>query len=111
MALLVGIPESCVSEGATGNILDHFFVNWGTTGSCLIFTFHLSFWCLASFCGWDWEKTFWRWGWKQVCFQNYILDNTLNKDTADGDNGLNDNNADDNNNHGSDDNNDDKQWW
>ena len=48
---------------------------------------------------------------KQVCFQNYILDNTLNNDTPDGDNGFNDNNDDDNNNHDSDDNNDDKQQW
>ena len=42
-------------------------------------------------------------------FPDYILDNTLNNDTPDGDNGFNDNNDDDNNNHASDDNNDDKQ--
>ena len=47
--------------------------------------------------------------WKQVCFQNCIVDNALNNDTPDGDNGINDKNDDDNNNHDSDDNNDDKQ--
>ena len=56
-------------------------------------------------------KTFWRSGWKRVCLQKYILDNTLNNDTPDGDNGFNDNNHDglNNKNHDSDGNNDDKQ--
>ena len=49
----------------------------------------------------------------QVCFQNCILDNTINNDTPDGDgfnDGFNDNNDDGNNNHDCDDN-DDKLWW
>ena len=46
--------------------------------------------------------TFWRHGWKQVCFR----DNTLDKGNSDGDNDFDDNYDDDNNN--SDDNNDDK---
>ena len=43
--------------------------------------------------------------------QKYILDNTLNNDTPDGDNGFNDNNHDglNNKNHDSGGNNDDKQ--
>ena len=49
-------------------------------------------------------------GWKQVCFHNYILDNTLDNSTPDGDNDFDDNDDDDNNRN-SDDNNDDKQWW
>ena len=40
----------------------------------------------------------------QVCFWNYVLDNTLGNSTPDGDNDFDDNN-DDNNNHNSDDNN------
>ena len=51
VALLVEIAKSCVSGVATRNILYPCFVNWGTTGSCLIFTFYLSFWGLTSFCG------------------------------------------------------------
>ena len=49
-------------------------------------------------------------GWKQVCFRNYILDNTLDNRTPDGDNNFVDNN-DDNDNHNSDGNNDHKWWW
>ena len=52
--------------------------------------------------------TFWRYRWKQVCFWNYILDNTLDNDTPDGYNDFDDNNDDDKNNHNSDENNDDK---
>ena len=43
--------------------------------------------------------------WKQVCFHNYILDNTLDDGTPDGDDDFNDNNDDDNNNRNSDDHN------
>ena len=43
--------------------------------------------------------------WKQVCFQNHILDDTLDNYTSDGDSDINDGN-DDNDNHDSDDNND-----
>ena len=46
-------------------------------------------------------------GWGQVCFSNYILDNTLDNGTSYGDNDFGDNN-DDYDNHNSDDNNDDK---
>ena len=45
---------------------------------------------------------------KKVCFQNYILSGTLDKDTRHGDNDINDNSADDNDNYDTDDNNDDK---
>ena len=45
-------------------------------------------------------------GWKQVCFRNYILDNILDNRTPDGDNDFVDNNDD--NNHNSDGNNHDK---
>ena len=44
MALLVEIANSCVSGVATENVLYPCFVNWGTTVSRLMFTFHLSFW-------------------------------------------------------------------
>ena len=44
MTLLVEIAYSYVSGVATKNFLYLSFVNWGTTGSCLIFTFYLSFW-------------------------------------------------------------------
>ena len=44
--------------------------------------------------------------WKQVCFQNHILDDTLDNYTSDGDSDINDGNDDDNDNHDSDDNND-----
>ena len=50
--------------------------------------------------------TFWRYGWKQVCFRNYILDDTLDNVTPDGDNDFDDNNDDNDNNHNSDENND-----
>ena len=107
MALLVEIAYSYVSGVATKNFLCLSFVNWDTTGSCLIFTFYLSFWGMTSLSGSDWWITFWwRYGSKQVSFRNYILDNTLDNDTPDGDNNFDDNN-DDNNNHNSDDNNDD----
>ena len=55
--------------------------------------------------------TFWRYRWKQVCFWNYILDNTLDIGTPGGDNDFdhkNDDDDDNNNNNNSDDNNDDK---
>ena len=53
--------------------------------------------------------TFWRYRWKQVCFWNYILDNTLDIGTPSGDNDFDHkNDDDDNNNNNSDDNNDDK---
>ena len=55
--------------------------------------------------------TFWRYRWKQICFQSYILDNTLDNGTPDRDNYFDGNNDHDNNNHNSDDNNDDKEWW
>ena len=55
--------------------------------------------------------TFWRYRWKQICFQCYILDNTLDNGTPDRDNYFDGNNDHDNNNHNSDDNNDDKEWW
>ena len=46
---------------------------------------------------------------ESILFRNYILDNTLDNVTADGDSDINDNNDDDDNdNHDSDDNNDDK---
>ena len=48
---------------------------------------------------------------KKVCFQNYVLFDTLEKDTPDGDNDINDNSADDNYNYDTDDNNDDKLCW
>ena len=59
------------------------------------------------------DITFWVrlvniYGWKQVCFRNYILDNTLDNGTPDVDNDFDDNKDDDDNNHNSDDNNDDK---
>ena len=41
MALLVYIANSFVSGVVTENFLYLCFVNWGTTGSCLIFTFIL----------------------------------------------------------------------
>ena len=44
VALLVEIANSCLSGVATENILYPYFANWGTTGSRLIFTFHLRFW-------------------------------------------------------------------
>ena len=51
---------------------------------------------------------FWRNGWKQVCFENYLLDYTLDNDTQNGDNNIHDNNDDASDNHDRDDNNDDK---
>ena len=48
---------------------------------------------------------------KKVCFQNYVLFDTLEKDTPDGDNDINDNSADDNDNYDTDDNIDDKLCW
>ena len=50
-----------------------------------------------------------RYRWTQVCFRNYILNNTLDNDTPDGDKDFNEKNDDDNNNHNSSDDNDDKQ--
>ena len=41
VALLVEIANNCLSGVATESILYPCFVNWGTTGSHLIFTFHL----------------------------------------------------------------------
>ena len=48
--------------------------------------------------------------WKQDCFQNYILDNTLDNSTPAGHKDFDENNDDNNNNNhnSSDDNNDDK---
>ena len=51
--------------------------------------------------------TFWRYGWKQAFFGNYILDNTLDNGIPDGDNDFDNNDDDDNNNHDSDGNHDD----
>ena len=45
---------------------------------------------------------------KKVCFKNYLLGDTLDNNTQDGDNKIYDNNDDANDNHDSDDNNDDK---
>ena len=100
MAFLVEITNSYVSGVATKTFLYLRFVDWSTYGSCLIFTFYLSFWALTSI-------TFWRYGWKQAFYRNYILDNTLDNGIPDGDNDFDDDN-DDNNNHNRDDNNDDK---
>ena len=108
---MVEIGNSYVSGVATENFLYLCFFNWGTTGSCLIVTFYLSFWRLTSLSGSDWKIAFWKYGWKQVCFRNYILDNTLDNGTPDGDNNFDDSNDEDNNNnnnHNSDGNHDDK---
>ena len=43
VALLIEIANSPVPGIDTENILYLFFADWGTAGSCLIFTFHLSF--------------------------------------------------------------------
>ena len=97
VALLVEIANSFVSGVATENFLYLCFVNWCTTASCLIVTFWS---CLT--------LTFWRYGWKKVCFQNYILDDTLDNSIPDGDNDFDGDNDGDNNNHNSDGNNDNK---
>ena len=89
VALLVEIVNSYAPGVATENFLYLCFDNWCTTGSCLI-------------------VTFWRYGSKQVCFRNYILDATLHNSIPDGENNLDDNNDGDNNNHDSACNNDDK---
>ena len=104
MALLVEIANSCVSWVAAENNPFSRFVNWSTTGFCLIFTFHLSFWDRYVRLVNSLLKV--KVGWKQVCFQNHILDDTLDNNTSDGDSDINDNNDDDNDNHDSDNNND-----
>ena len=84
MALLVEIANSYVSGVTPESFIC--FVSWGTTESFSYLLFISVFWGL------------------QVCFWNYVLDNTLDNDTPDGDNGFDDKN-DDNNNHNSDNNN------
>ena len=68
----------------------------------LILIFHLNFWGWHHFLGQIGESFL------KVRVKNYLLDDTLDNNTQDGDNNIHDNNDDDNDNHDSDDDNDDK---
>ena len=105
VVLLVEIANSCVSGVATENIPYPCF-NWGTTRFHFIFIFYLSFWEWHHFLGLT-GNSFLTVRWKQVCLKNYLLDDTLDNNTQDGDNNIHEND-DDNDNHDSDDNNNDK---
>ena len=76
--------------------------NWGTTGSCLIFTFYLSFWLGG------WHHFLGQIVEKHCSFAELYcsVDNTLDNNTPTGDNNSNDNSDDDNNN-----NHDIDEWW
>ena len=107
MALVVEITNSCVSGFIpvllTGVQLDSILYLF----SISVFEVDITFWVRLLI-------AFWRWGWKQVCFKNYLLDDTLNSHAQDGDSNIlhnDDDNDDDNNNHVSDIINDDKKWW
>ena len=106
VVLLVEVANSCVSGVVKENI-QTFLIPILLTGiqqDSILYLFFISvFEVDITF----WVKlviAFWRQRWKQVCFKNYLLDDTLDNDTQNGDNNIYDNGD----NHDCDENNDDK---